>query len=612
MAHQTPDFYEPTSKLIVSANTVVNIGDYVSGYGIQPGTKVIKISGYGNNQLSVILNKKPWTGNTPPSALTQSGAIGDEWHLMVTFNNFKTDGIYTESKNVTVSFKEDVKGWVSFKSFTPENAISVANEYYTFFNGKLFKHHIENIDRNTFYKGEVFAPFIPSSINVILNDVLGTVKSFSTLNYEGSQSKVDKFTTDITTGLTDGEYYNLKNKKGWYVESIETDKEKGSLNEFIEKEGKWFNYLKGQSVKTTNKNNLIINKDGSSSFDQASFAIQGIGTAVSGTINCVYGCTDESNYYYNPLANCDDGSCAPTPSWDCIDGSCIDPGDGGGYYKSLSACQNLCRSVLESWDCTQKDPSLPGTCIDPGTGNGEFGSLSACQNSCGGYNSWNCGVGQTGCIDGGINGLYQTLAECEATPCPSLTWDCVSIGNPGNTTNTCMPANTPGNGQYASLTACQTDCATPITASWDCDGQGNCTDPGDGSGQYTILGNCLNACCIPCTNKISQNMPGDGTALGDATNASCDNGTYAAQHTSTDGTPWTLQVFETTTSGQYFGGTLFYEQTNIPSGTMSTPVILPQGNYHTIRMDNTGCPISGCFGTGNAFYIDCTYTPTSS
>jgi hypothetical protein len=107
-------------------------------------------------------------------------------------------------------------------------------------------------------------------------------------------------------------------------------------------------------------------------------------------------------------------------------------------------------------------------------------------------------------------------------------------------------------------------------------------------------------------------MPGDGTALGDATNVSCDNGTYAAQHTSTDGTPWTLQVFETTTSGQYFGGTLFYEQTNIPSGTMSTPVILPQGNYHTIRMDNTGCPISGCFGTGNAFYIDCTYTPTSS
>ena len=31
----------------------------------------------------------------------------------------------------TVSYKENVRGWVSFKSFVPENAISCANEYYT-------------------------------------------------------------------------------------------------------------------------------------------------------------------------------------------------------------------------------------------------------------------------------------------------------------------------------------------------------------------------------------------------------------------------------------------------------------------------------------------------
>ena len=34
-------------------------------------------------------------------------------------------------------------------------------------------------------------------------------------------------------------------KDGWYADSITTDKQSGSIQEFIEKEGKWFNYIKG-------------------------------------------------------------------------------------------------------------------------------------------------------------------------------------------------------------------------------------------------------------------------------------------------------------------------------------------------------------------------------
>ena len=134
---------------------------------------------------------------------------------------------------VTVSFREDVRGWVSFKSFTPENAISCANEYYSFVNGILWKHY-SNEERNNFYS-------IPnnSTIDVVLNDVPGSVKSFNTLNYEGSDSKIE-------TNLQDNDYYNLSSRPGWYVDSVVTDLEKGNLNEFIEKEGKWFNYIKGK------------------------------------------------------------------------------------------------------------------------------------------------------------------------------------------------------------------------------------------------------------------------------------------------------------------------------------------------------------------------------
>ena len=156
----------------------------------------------------------------------------------------------------TVSFKEDVKGWVSFKSFVPENAISCANDYFTILNGKLYKHYDESANRNTFYGNHNEEDY--STVNVILNDSPGSVKSFHTLDYEGSQSKID-------VNINDDSYYNLADKAGWYVDNIKTDKQEGNLPEFIEKEGKWFNYIKG------------IDSTISEETDFGAFDIQGIG-----------------------------------------------------------------------------------------------------------------------------------------------------------------------------------------------------------------------------------------------------------------------------------------------------------------------------------------------
>jgi len=272
----------------------------------------------------------------------------------------------------TVSFREDVRGWISFKSFVPENAVSCANNYFTILDGKLYKHYDDTVGRNTFYGN-----YTNSSINVVLNDQPGSVKSFHTLDYEGSQSRVEgirNITVDgivysladgtnpnsypdgmffymseedfntivdishvnteptgvggvvgntsipvkqyrdnilIWTGLArvwndpagggihgvkinsrgfyigiDGDWqvgdvittqqqeetvnhFNSMPKDGWYVSNIETDKQEGNLHEFIEKEGKWFNYIKG------------IDSDVDSTTDFGSFDIQGIGTVDS-------------------------------------------------------------------------------------------------------------------------------------------------------------------------------------------------------------------------------------------------------------------------------------------------------------------------------------------
>ena len=196
----------------------------------------------------------------------------------------------------TISYKENVRGWVSFKSFVPENAISCANEYYTFRSGKLWKHHDESVDRNTFY-----GVFDNSTVTASLNDAPGIVKSFNTLNYEGSNSKIN-FNIE--------EYINLTPRDGWYVDNIHTDLEKGSVNNFIDKEGKWFSYLKGKDVAVTGNMSIVINDNNSSLFDQSSFAIQGLGILNNtSSPSAVFGCTDVTALNYNSLATIDNGTC---------------------------------------------------------------------------------------------------------------------------------------------------------------------------------------------------------------------------------------------------------------------------------------------------------------
>ena len=48
-------------------------------------------------------------------------------------------------------------------------------------------------------------------------------------------------------------------------------------------------------------------------------------------------------------------------------------------------------------------------------------------------------------------------------------------------------------------------------ASWDCDGQGNCYDPGTGVGQYNCLSSCQSSCRVPtwdCDGQGNSYDPG--------------------------------------------------------------------------------------------------------
>ena len=166
----------------------------------------------------------------------------------------------------TISFNEDGKGWVSFKSFVPQDGVSINNNYYTMSDGSLWKHHV-NETRNMFY-GVVPGDDQYSNVTLIFNDSPSSVKNFQTVKYEGTQARINQFTTVSVDGVdyTDKEFYNLNAKNGWYVEHIETDMAEGKVLEFINKENKWFNKISGVC---TNLENL----------DEQEFQVQGIGIA---------------------------------------------------------------------------------------------------------------------------------------------------------------------------------------------------------------------------------------------------------------------------------------------------------------------------------------------
>ena len=206
----------------------------------------------------------------------------DKTHCEVV--NDLTDDI----KSTTVSFKETVNGWVSRKSYYNttggivyplENGVSINDKYYTFNKGLIWEHH-SNETYNNFY-GQQY----DSSFNVVINEATESIKGFKTLNYSGTASKQYSYNTStgltglsieqvIAQQITPSTVNAVSSTAGWYTNWIQTDIEDGAIKEFVKKENKYFNRIKG--VKTYYTDNCDNN------VDTSDFPTQGLGTCVVG------------------------------------------------------------------------------------------------------------------------------------------------------------------------------------------------------------------------------------------------------------------------------------------------------------------------------------------
>ena len=85
----------------------------------------------------------------------------------------------------TLSFDEDINGWTSLFSFKPDLGGSLANNYYTFKEGNIWKHYADPIIDNKPY-ANFYEVQYDSTVTFVFNPNVSSIKNFNTLNYEGT------------------------------------------------------------------------------------------------------------------------------------------------------------------------------------------------------------------------------------------------------------------------------------------------------------------------------------------------------------------------------------------------------------------------------------------
>ena len=215
-------------------------------------------------------------------------------------------------------------------------------------------------------------------------------------------------------------------------------------------------------------------------------------------------------------------NCATCPTYNCVEGTCVDPGDGSGTYDTLVACEAACAPPV-SYNCVE------GTCTDPGDGTGTYATLVACEAAC--------------------------------SPPPPVSYNCVEANcvDPGD-----------GTGTYATLVACEAVCGVPPPVSYNCV-SGVCTDPGDGTGTYATLVACEAACGAPTISLGSpicrENNCNDNAACSVRYGINTTNAPVGSYITRTTGFPSSTANVTVSDSTPPTGEVLYFE----PSGS-ATPV----------------------------------------
>jgi hypothetical protein len=121
----------------------------------------------------------------------------------------------------TLTYADNVKGWVSFYSFDPDFMVGMNNYFYSFKGGNLYRHNT-NSNRNTFYedwcKRQNPSPpwFTPTRLISVFNQSPIENKLFKTIAIDGSDAWSGNLITDIQNSGSISESQFEKKEQTFY------------------------------------------------------------------------------------------------------------------------------------------------------------------------------------------------------------------------------------------------------------------------------------------------------------------------------------------------------------------------------------------------------------
>jgi hypothetical protein len=110
----------------------------------------------------------------------------------------------------TLSFDDSVNGFPSFFSYSPDQVVSIKNNFFSTKDGALYRHYTSpTVGAARPSRGNFYGVSNKSSITFIFNPNVSASKVFKTINYEGSNGwQVDSFASDYTGINTPSPYAN--------------------------------------------------------------------------------------------------------------------------------------------------------------------------------------------------------------------------------------------------------------------------------------------------------------------------------------------------------------------------------------------------------------------
>ncbi len=208
------------SAITTTANLVIGqIVSYAGEYGISTNPESFAVYGYqkyftDRNRNAVLRLSRDGITEISNYGMVdffrdKLSLVGSTGKIIGSYDIYNKNYVVSLQENNgnynTLGFEESTNGWISFYDYKPSNGFSSQGKFFTTNGTSVWKHYSTSVDRGSFYGTNN-----KSSVKLILNPDPTRVKTFKTIDYEGTNGweVISLVSDDTGTDLVNGVWVN--------------------------------------------------------------------------------------------------------------------------------------------------------------------------------------------------------------------------------------------------------------------------------------------------------------------------------------------------------------------------------------------------------------------